>query len=168
MLLALIGFAGKALLASFVVSLACGVVRLLASRRASGADPLSREQVARLRRGDVLLFGCRSVLEQPWVQLPTTLARPLRDRCWVHAGVYAGDGIVWEAKARGVASVSLERRLAKRAPIRVLRHRYAGGDGLRSVIEYCASRRGCRYAHAAVFYLAFANLLPLSFRWLTA
>ena len=158
----------KAFVVSLVASFACGTVRLFLAQGARGSEPLSPEQASRLRKGDVLVFGCRSIFDQAWLQLPTVLVRPLRDRYWVHAGVYGGDGIVWEARGRGVGTASLEKRLAKKKPLQVLRHGYAGERALDEVINYCAARSGQPYAFGAVFYSTFANLLPLSFGWLTA
>lgn len=129
-------------------------------------NSLSQEEVAALRKGDILLFGTSTIRAQAWIQLPTVLVRPLRDRFWVHAAIYGGDGVVWEACSRGVVATFLVNHTPLSTPVRVLRHRYADGESIDDAIAFCAARLGRPYALSSVLYLALMNLLPGSFRWL--
>ena len=167
-LISFLTFAVEALAFSFAWAVACGVVRLLLARNLRCPGETSAGELARLEKGDVLLFGKRSILRRTLVQLPTVLTRRLEDRFWVHAGVYAGNGIVWESRVNGVTATPFADYKKSGNPIRVLRHRYVQGDDLDRVIEFCRERRGRPYAFHAVWFHVLANLLPGTFRWLIA
>lgn len=138
------------------------------ARSMPSPNSLSQEEVGALRRGDILLFGIRTIRAQTWIQLPTVLVRPLRDRFWVHAALYGGDGVVWEACSRGVVATLLANHTPLSTPVRVLRHRYASSESIDDAIAFCAARLGRPYALFSVLYLALMNLLPGTFRWLAS
>lgn len=120
-----------------------------------------------LKEGDIILVGKQSVSYAWYIQLSNVMTRKIKHRFWIHAAIYKGNSMVWEALQEGIKENNISEYLKDGFIIRAFRHKYITDENvMNKVLQYCEEQKGYKYGWMGLIFYVFSTFTPISFNFL--
>jgi uncharacterized protein YycO len=161
----LLWFTLKAIAWFIVLLSVIGLGRLLIGIAYTSNESIT--DTSELKKGDILLVGKDRLFHSWYIQLANVLTKRLRYRFWTHAGLYAGEGKMWEATPQHIAEKVVQEYLDSGHVVLALRHKYVTDEAtMDQVIAFFKAQQHQTYDFRGTIFYALSLFLPMGLSFL--